>query len=110
MLNGVKTNSELLKFRLSKGRLLFPTAAVSEYYHALGGFDLDDKGMLRLVTYDDAQGNKRLAFSLTRQPSGIQESIVASAKLDDTQTLRALFGEKEEFKKALAQLSKERRL
>jgi len=62
------------------------------------------------MTYDDAAGNKRLAFSLTRQPSGVQESIIASAKLNDVNTLRALFGEKEDFKKVLAELSNERRL
>ena len=109
-LAGQDKTAELLKFRISNGTILFAPGQVQEYFESLGGFDLDDKGLPRLMTYDDAVGNKRLAFSLTRQPSGVQESIIASAKLNDVNTLRALFGEKEEFKKVLAELSNERRL
>jgi len=109
-LAGNDQTAELLKFRISNGRLFFAPGAVPEFFQSLGGFDLDDKGLPRLMTYDDAAGNRRLAFSLTRQPSGVQESIMASAKLDDIRTLRALFGEKEDFKKALAELSNARRL
>jgi hypothetical protein len=107
-LAGQTETAELLKFRISNGRLFFAPGAVPEFFQSLGGFDLDDKGLPRLMTYDDAAGNKRLAFSLTRQPSGIQESIIASAKLDDMRTIRALFGEKEDFIKALSELSNQR--
>jgi hypothetical protein len=108
-LAGNEQTAELLKFRLSNGRLFFAAGAVGDFYESLGGFDLDDKGLPRLMTYDDVKGNRRLAFSLTRQPSGVQESIIASAKLNDVETLRALFGDKEDFKKTLARLSNERR-
>lgn len=107
-LAGQTETAELLKFRISNGRLFFAPGAVPEFFQSLGGFDLDDKGLPRLTTYDDAAGNKRLAFSLTRQPSGVQESIIASAKLDDMRTIRALFGEKEDFIKALSELSNQR--
>jgi hypothetical protein len=107
-LAGQIETAELLKFRISNGRLFFAPGAVPEFFQSLGGFDLDDKGLPRLTTYDDAAGNKRLAFSLTRQPSGVQESIIASAKLDDMRTIRALFGEKEDFIKALSELSNQR--
>jgi hypothetical protein len=107
-LAGQNETAELLKFRISNGRLFFAPGAVPEFFQSLGGFDLDDKGLPRLMTYDDAAGNKRLAFSLTRQPSGVQESIIASAKLDDMRTIRALFGEKEDFIKALSELSNQR--
>jgi len=108
-LAGQNETAELLKFRISNGRLFFAPGSVPEFFQSLGGFDLDDKGLPRLMTYDDVAGNRRLAFSLTRQPSGVQESIIASAKLNDVNTLRALFGEKEDFKKVLAELSNERR-
>ena len=104
-LAGQNQAAELLKFRISNGTILFAPGQVQEYFESLGGFDLDDKGLPRLMTYDDAVGNKRLAFSLTRQPSGIQESIIASAKLNDANTLRALFGEKEDFLQALRSIS-----
>ena len=107
-LAGQTETAELLKFRISNGRLFFAPGAVPEFFQSLGGFDLDDKGLPRLTTYDDAAGNKRLAFSLTRQPSGVQESIIASAKLDDMRTIKALFGEKEDFIKALSELSNQR--
>lgn len=107
-LAGQTETAELLKFRISNGRLFFAPGAVPEFFQSLGGFDLDDKGLPRLTTYGDAAGNKRLAFSLTRQPSGVQESIIASAKLDDMRTIRALFGEKEDFIKALSELSNQR--
>ena len=108
-LAGQDQTAELLKFRISNGRLFFAAGSVPEFFQSLGGFDLDDKGLPRLMTYDDVAGKRRLAFSLTRQPSGLQESIIASAKLNDVKTLRALFGEKEDFKKVLAELSNARR-
>ena len=104
-LAGEEKTAELLKFRISNGRLLFAAGGVSEFFESLGGFDLDDKGLPRLMTYEDAQNNRRLAFSLTRQPSGIQESIIASAKLNDIRTLKALFGEKEDFLQALRSIT-----
>lgn len=109
-LAGQDETAELLKFRISNGRLFFAPGAVPEFFEALGGFDLDDKGLPRLMTYQDAADNRRLAFSLTRQPSGPQESIIASAKLDDIRTLRSLFGESEDFKNVLSQMSNARRL
>jgi hypothetical protein len=104
-LAGQDTTAELLKFRISNGTLLFAPGAVPEFFESLGGFDLDDKGLPRLMTYEDASNNRRLAFSLTRQPSGIQESIFASAKLNDANTLRALFGEKEDFLQGLRSIT-----
>jgi len=106
-LAGQNETAELLKFRISNGRLFFAPGAVPEFFQSLGGFDLDDKGLPKLMTYDDVAGNRRLAFSLTRQPSGIQESIMASAKLNDANTLRALFGEKEDFLQALRSIAAE---
>ena len=108
-LAGQDQAAELLKFRISNGRLFFAAGSVPEFFQSLGGFDLDDKVLPRLMTYDDVNNNRRLAFSLTRQPGGVQESIIASAKLNDVKTLRALFGEKEDFKKVLAELSNARR-
>lgn len=97
---GTQEIAELAKFRVSKGKLIFAAEAVAENFYGLGGFDLDDKGLPKLF-----RGNvgDELFFSITRQPSGVQEIIFASAKLNDIDTLKGLFG-KDEFKKSLDDL------
>ncbi len=95
--NGTRVNQELAKFRVSNGSILFHAGAVKEYFDSLGGFDLDDKGLPKLMTasYTDSTGKqvKDLMFTLVRQPSGPQEVMYTSAALDDVETLRHFFGE-----------------
>jgi predicted HTH domain antitoxin len=95
--NGTRVNQELAKFRVSNGTVLFHAGAVKEYFNALGGFDLDDKGLPKLMTasYTDDTGKqvKDLMFAMVRQPSGPQEIMYTSAALDDVETLRHFFGE-----------------
>jgi hypothetical protein len=68
---------------------------VDKFYQSLGGFDLDDKVLTKIMTYNDkaVNGKKRLVFGMYRQPSGPQESIYAKAILDED-TLRSYFGDK----------------
>lgn len=90
--------ADLLKFRVNNHKMLFHAGAVKEYFNALGGFDLDDKGLPKLMTasYKDASGKtvRNLMFGITRQPSAAQEIIYGSATLDDVETLRHFFGKK----------------
>jgi len=95
-----------MSFRLSGNRLLFGAGAVPEFFNALGGFDLDDKGLLTLMKYVDDQNQERLLFSIARQPTSFQESIYARASFD-TETLRHLFKEDEEFMKTLSLMADE---
>lgn len=99
--SGTIMSQELLKFRVHNHRVLFAAGAVPEFFNALGGFDLDDKGLPRLMTYTDSENRRRLMFSLTRQPTGAQETIMARATLADTETLRNLYGDRDDFRKAL---------
>jgi hypothetical protein len=95
-IEGSAHTADLLKFRVNNHKMLFAAGAIEEFYDALGGFDLDDKGLPKLMTasYRDSAGMLRnnLIFSITRQPSGSQEIIYGSAALTDTETLRNFFG------------------
>ena len=88
-------------FRIKDKTLMMSGNAAYLYQHALGGFDLDDKGIPLMSTFKDAKGNKRLAFFTLRQPTSYQEYIAMSADLSDSSTVNALFGENDKFKAAL---------
>jgi hypothetical protein len=101
--DGTQQTAELMKFRVSNNRILLHAGAVSDFYNALGGFDLDDKGLPKIMT--TGRGKDRdIFFTMVRQPSAIQESIYSSAALDDVETLRHFFGN-DDFIDTLAQIS-----
>ena len=97
-LNGTRKTADLMKFRVNNHKMLLHAGAIKEFYNALGGFDLDDKGLPKLMTasYTDASGKtvRDLMFGIIRQPSASQEIIYGSAALDDVETLRHFFGKK----------------
>jgi len=66
-------SANLLSFRTDKGRLLFGPGMVNSFYESLGGFDLDDKVLTKMMTYKDNGNKKRLLFGVYRQPSGPEE-------------------------------------
>ena len=94
---GIKTAG----FRIKDKTLMMSGDAAYLYQHALGGFDLDDKGIPLMSTFKDANNNKRLAFFTLRQPTSYQEYIAMSADLSDASTVNAIFGENDQFKAAL---------
>jgi len=83
-------SANLLSFRTDKGRLLFGPGMVNSFYESLGGFDLDDKVLTKMMTYKDNGNKKRLLFGVYRQPSGPEEIMYAKAHLDEG-TLRSFF-------------------
>ena len=101
---------DILKFRVSGHKMMFSADAIGPYRHALGGFDLDDKGLPKLLTYKDNAGMNRLGFSIFRQPSGPEELIFARMNMDQ-ETIRGLFGGGEDvfavrhFRNALDELA-----
>jgi len=101
---------DILKFRVSGHKMMFSADAIGPYRHALGGFDLDDKGLPKLLTYQDNAGMNRLGFSIFRQPSGPEELIFARMNMDQ-ETIRGLFGGGEDvfavrhFRNALDELA-----
>lgn len=103
---------DVLKFRVEGHKVLLPNHAVGRFHHSLGGFDLDDKGLPKLVTYQTKEGKNRLGFYLFRQPSGLEERIFMRAQLDDattlTDTVRSLF-DNEYFNKYLNEMYEQSR-
>lgn len=97
-LEGAQETADLLKFRVHNHKMLLHAGAIEEYYNALGGFDLDDKGLPKLMSasYTDASGKtvRDLMFGIIRQPSAAGEKMYGSAALDDVETLRHFFGKK----------------
>jgi hypothetical protein len=98
------TGADSLKtvgFRVKGHTLMMSGDAAYLYQHSLGGFDLDDKGIPLMSTFQGAGGKKRLAFLTLRQPTSFQESLAMSADLSDSDTVHALFENNDQFKLAL---------
>ena len=87
---GGEIAAQLLEFRVDNNRVLFGPGMTNRFYESLGGFDLDDKVLTKMMTYKDNGNKKRLLFGMYRQPSGPEESIYAKANLDEG-TLRSYF-------------------
>lgn len=99
--NAQDVSAELLEFRVNDNRVLFGPGMTDRFFNSLGGFDLDDKVITKMMTYQDSGDTKRLLFGIYRQPSGPEEVIYARANLDEG-TLRAYF-KNERFKGLLDQ-------
>ena len=97
--SGSEIISEIGTFRIKGHQMILPHTAVGEDFHALGGFDLDDKGIARVVTYEDNAGMKRLGFNIFRQPSGPEE-VLFKRMLMDEDSIRGMFGH-DRFKREL---------
>lgn len=97
---------DLMRFRIHDKRLLFGGGAVPEFFNALGGFDLDDKGLPTMLRYRDQMNVERILFSIVRQPTAFQENIYARATLDQ-ETLRQLFSKDKDFIKTITEMAQE---
>lgn len=91
---GEQGNLNFVQFRVKGNRMMFQGSAAHLYHHALGTFDLDDKGLPLMTTFKDADGSDRLAFMVMRQPTGFQEKIFMQADLRDLDTLKAVLKNK----------------
>lgn len=99
-----KVTADLLKFRVSGHKMLFGPGMIPEFFNALGGFDLDDKGLFKLESFMGEGGKQKLLFGITRQPSGVDEVIYGRARLDDLETIRSIFGQNEKFMAQLEEI------
>ena len=91
--------AEIGVFRVKGHQAILHTSAVGKYFHSLGGFDLDDKGIARVVTYEDNAGMKRLGFNIFRQPSGPEEFMFMRMMMDQD-SIQGMFGH-DRFKRQL---------
>jgi hypothetical protein len=80
---------ELTKFRVKGHTMYVPGLSVTELFDTLGGFDLDDKGIPRMV-FTGSGGERKLAFYTLRQPQGVQEYVLMSMNYD-SETIKSVF-------------------
>lgn len=94
---------EIAKFRVSNHNILFHHNDIRKFYHALGGFDLDDKGLPILGTYM-SEGKRRLGAAMVRQPTSAGE-IIGLTRFEDIESYRQIFGGNRFFMKTLNEMS-----
>ena len=68
--------------------MLFGGDAASMFKHSLGGFDLDDKGVVMPRIFKNANGDERLGTFIFRQPTGPAEFIFGKADLRNIDTIK----------------------
>jgi len=90
------------RVRFSNHNLLMSERDVIRFHHALGGFDLDDKGLPVLGTYM-SNGKRRLAMAMARQPTGAGE-MIGFVRFNDIESYQELFGHNADFMKTLDQM------
>lgn len=77
-----------LTFQIQGHKMLFAGDTASIFKHSLGGFDLDDKGIVMPRIFEDASGGKRLGTFIFRQPTGPGEFIFGKADLRNIDTIK----------------------
>ena len=102
---GNEISADIVKFRVSNHNILFHENDIRKFYHALGGFDLDDKGLPILGTYM-SQGKRRLGAAMVRQPTSMGEAI-GLTRFEDIESYRQIFGGNRFFMKTLNEMAKE---
>ena len=93
-----------LSFQIQGHKMLFGGDAASVFKQSLGGFDLDDHGIVMPRIFQDASGTNRLGVFMFRQPTGPSEFIFAKASLGNTDTIRAFLGENDFFANTIEDL------
>jgi hypothetical protein len=96
------TNVEMAKFRISNHNILFHENDIRRFYHALGGFDLDDKGLPILGTFESG-GKRRFAAAMARQPTAAGE-LIGLTRFSDLETYQELFGNNKLFMRQLDEM------
>lgn len=89
-----------LSFQIQGHKMLFGGDAASVFKQSLGGFDLDDHGIVMPRIFESISGKetkKRLGVFMFRQPTGPSEFIFAKASLGNSDTIRAFLGENDFF-------------
>lgn len=96
-----------LSFQIQGHKMLFGGDAASVFKQSLGGFDLDDHGIVMPRIFESISGKetkKRLGVFMFRQPTGPSEFVFAKASLENTDTIRAFLGENDFFANTIEDL------
>jgi hypothetical protein len=90
-IRGRSDTIKALTFQVQGHKMLFAGDATSIFKHSLGGFDLDDKGIVMPRIFEDA-GGKRLGAFIFRQPTGPGEFIFGKADFRNIDTIKLFIG------------------
>lgn len=90
---------QITKTRIKDHKILFHENDVRKFYEALGGFDLDDKGLPILGTYM-SNGEKKFGMAIARQPTGTGE-LIGLTRFEDIDSYREIFGGNNLFMRTL---------
>lgn len=105
-LSGEDTTLQAVNFQIQGHKMLFGGDAASIFKHSLGGFDLDDKGIVMPRIFKDAGGKERLGSFIFRQPTGEAEFIFGKTNFGNVDTISAFLGENDYFGNAIDDLIK----
>jgi hypothetical protein len=100
---GDEFSAQIAQFRVSNHNILFHEDDIRKFYHALGGFDLDDKGLPILGTYM-SEGKRRLGAAMVRQPTSMGE-VIGLTRFEDIESYREIFGGNRFFMKTLNEMA-----
>lgn len=92
-------SEDVVSFRVKGKTMFFGGEAVGKIKDALGGFDLDDKGIIKMIRYQDDKGRSRIGFNMIRQPTALEERLFARAYFDED-TLTGMFKNQDYFGEA----------
>ena len=92
-----KKTVKALQFEIRGHKMLFGGDAAAVFKQSLGGFDLDDHGIVMPRIFQDVSGNERLGVFMFRQPTGPSEFIFGRASLTNTDTIRSFLGDNDFF-------------
>jgi len=102
---GNEISADIARIRVSNHNILFSEGDIRKFYHALGGFDLDDKGLPILGTYM-SEGKRKLAAAIVRQPTSMGE-VIGLTRFDDIESYREVFGKNRFFMDTLGKMAEE---
>lgn len=99
-----------LTFQIQGHKMLFGGDAASIFKQSLGGFDLDDHGIVMPRIFEDASGSKKLGTFIFRQPTGPSEFIFGKANFGNSDTIKSFLGENDIFGNAIDDLIKDSKI
>lgn len=94
------------KFEIQGHSLLFGGNATHIFKQSLGGFDLDDHGIVIPRIFEDLSGKQRLGHFIYRQPTGHGEFVFGRSSFRSASTIAGIFGQEEIYREYMENLSK----
>lgn len=99
-----------LNFQIQGHKMLFGGDAANIFKQSLGGFDLDDKGIVMPRIFKDASGTDRLGTFIFRQPTGPSEFIFGKANFGNIDTINSFLADNDAFANTIDDFMKNTRI